>query len=384
MENKEINVQEENEEMIEKSMEEMMEALEKMAKNRRTKAQKRKVTNNLVEIANASTKDELKAILTALNIKFKASDKKDGLIESLKVNYKDAVSKLFTKIDSDVYEDLKVIEMNNGVLNKKFDKTFKENSYLEQLGVLYLASDEEKNICLVAPEEVLEAIKSIKKKDLEKNDRIVKLLKGMTHYYGFVSLDEFIDNLPEKEDLKEEDIRLLFLMVEDINRDGLFLGDKWKNEFLEYSTDFENLIESENLAQENYKRLSSEDLIKASAINYIGEKNIYKPFSKILSDDYKIPSDDIVKMLQEIYMYSQLHSEDELKSFILSQIKPPEFMMVKINDALHKVYNRIPLWKYRGFTTLEKFNPELKVIKVGRNDKCPCGSGKKYKKCCGK
>ena len=21
-------------------------------------------------------------------------------------------------------------------------------------------------------------------------------------------------------------------------------------------------------------------------------------------------------------------------------------------------------------------------IKIGRNDKCPCGSGKKYKKCC--
>ena len=25
-----------------------------------------------------------------------------------------------------------------------------------------------------------------------------------------------------------------------------------------------------------------------------------------------------------------------------------------------------------------------KVIKIGRNDPCPCGSGKKYKKCCGK
>jgi uncharacterized protein YecA (UPF0149 family) len=23
-------------------------------------------------------------------------------------------------------------------------------------------------------------------------------------------------------------------------------------------------------------------------------------------------------------------------------------------------------------------------MKVGRNDPCPCGSGKKYKKCCGK
>jgi SEC-C motif-containing protein len=34
------------------------------------------------------------------------------------------------------------------------------------------------------------------------------------------------------------------------------------------------------------------------------------------------------------------------------------------------------------------FSPEekrpLRVEKVGRNEPCPCGSGKKYKKCCGK
>ena len=26
----------------------------------------------------------------------------------------------------------------------------------------------------------------------------------------------------------------------------------------------------------------------------------------------------------------------------------------------------------------------IRVIKTNRNDPCPCGSGKKYKKCCGK
>lgn len=31
----------------------------------------------------------------------------------------------------------------------------------------------------------------------------------------------------------------------------------------------------------------------------------------------------------------------------------------------------------------EKPNP-VKVTKVGRNEPCPCGSGKKFKKCCGK
>ena len=31
----------------------------------------------------------------------------------------------------------------------------------------------------------------------------------------------------------------------------------------------------------------------------------------------------------------------------------------------------------------DKKQPVRKGQKVGRNDPCPCGSGKKYKKCCG-
>jgi preprotein translocase subunit SecA len=31
-----------------------------------------------------------------------------------------------------------------------------------------------------------------------------------------------------------------------------------------------------------------------------------------------------------------------------------------------------------------KLEPIRKTVRVGRNDPCPCGSGKKYKHCCGK
>ena len=34
-------------------------------------------------------------------------------------------------------------------------------------------------------------------------------------------------------------------------------------------------------------------------------------------------------------------------------------------------------------TTAVKKTPVVNSGKVGRNDPCPCGSGKKYKKCCG-
>jgi SWIM/SEC-C metal-binding protein len=41
--------------------------------------------------------------------------------------------------------------------------------------------------------------------------------------------------------------------------------------------------------------------------------------------------------------------------------------------------------KSEDISDLEKaLNPPtpLRAVKVGRNDTCPCGSGKKYKKCC--
>ena len=48
-------------------------------------------------------------------------------------------------------------------------------------------------------------------------------------------------------------------------------------------------------------------------------------------------------------------------------------------DAIFSVEKRKEIQKeWRGSRTVVNEN------KVGRNDACPCGSGKKYKKCCGK
>lgn len=39
------------------------------------------------------------------------------------------------------------------------------------------------------------------------------------------------------------------------------------------------------------------------------------------------------------------------------------------------------VWYYWDRDGLE--NPSPRAVRIGRNDPCPCGSGKKYKKCCG-
>lgn len=55
-------------------------------------------------------------------------------------------------------------------------------------------------------------------------------------------------------------------------------------------------------------------------------------------------------------------------------------------EKIHKIITRykddIGLWLKNGYSQNEI--KQRNKLKVGRNDLCPCGSGKKYKKCCGK
>lgn len=50
--------------------------------------------------------------------------------------------------------------------------------------------------------------------------------------------------------------------------------------------------------------------------------------------------------------------------------------------ALMAFHNNVRTWDNLGFTPIELRNRIHKAMKIGRNDPCPCGSGKKYKKCC--
>ncbi|HCW53605.1 MAG TPA: hypothetical protein DG753_07705 [Clostridium sp.] len=54
---------------------------------------------------------------------------------------------------------------------------------------------------------------------------------------------------------------------------------------------------------------------------------------------------------------------------------------------MNKFVNKIRLWRFKGESFNDKKAIDITVKSeklVGRNDPCPCGSGKKYKKCCGK
>lgn len=95
--------------------------------------------------------------------------------------------------------------------------------------------------------------------------------------------------------------------------------------------------------------------------------------------------------------------------YLQSRLEFPSFEFVQVLTAkIIELYNNTRQWVLKGHTPNELFLKEREYLKplpakpfkpgqsnakiidlstrtkVGRNDPCPCGSGKKYKKCCGK
>lgn len=68
---------------------------------------------------------------------------------------------------------------------------------------------------------------------------------------------------------------------------------------------------------------------------------------------------------------------DTLFPKIMKSIPNLTEQLKKRHELLKKIYNR-----YKKEKNILSQN--IKKDKIGRNDPCPCGSGKKYKKCCGR
>ncbi len=70
---------------------------------------------------------------------------------------------------------------------------------------------------------------------------------------------------------------------------------------------------------------------------------------------------------------NQNHYEKAQASGAVSSTTPPKFDRSPYQQAIEN-----------SFPQEEKKQPVIADPKIGRNDPCPCGSGKKYKQCHGK
>ena len=89
--------------------------------------------------------------------------------------------------------------------------------------------------------------------------------------------------------------------------------------------------------------------------------------------------EETAKRMLRVMPVAEVNRLDISKSIVgegLKQDRPPVQASARQNEVQNSVYG--------SAAKPQAAKTPVRVTKVGRNDPCPCGSGKKYKKCCGR
>ena len=131
----------------------------------------------------------------------------------------------------------------------------------------------------------------------------------------------------------------------------------------------------EQLMRSRYTAFTKHD------IDYI--MNTHNPdnrdkISKAVMKDWAVNS----KWISLEIISTEKGGKDDLEGIVEFKAKYETDKLVHTHHEKSLFIKKDNIWYYSDDMPLDKTIKNDK--KIGRNDPCPCGSGKKYKKCCGK
>lgn len=282
--------------------------------------------------------------------------------------------------------------------------SFADYDLLQSLG--YVQSYYYDNaFCYVMPREVREVYAVLEKGGVvarkERSDLLSDYATAAIELYGVISQDDFVA-LFNSQNAAHTDVDEVFsVLIRQIAVD--------KSDYCFW----EEYIVSDAFEEDDFKGVN--DLLRQ-----VGDKPRYIPekrnFLKYADPDYYEPTRETRALLG--YIREALAQDERTAQAIVAEIhdccaaeiplqecfsvfhdyKVPleRQQLQQLAELVSNVNNSTRLWSNNGHTPNEIFNKyerqrlrplpdnQTKAKKVGRNEPCPCGSGKKYKKCCGR
>lgn len=218
------------------------------------------------------------------------------------------------------------------------------------------------------------------------------------HLYGMIEIDVFKD-LYEKYEGEALDLQVYF---EWFNLDAKLLRpydyvDGYLVAECLYLFEMEGFNELiQNTQGKPYYIPSKEEFLRYSDENYYEHTLHIERLKTHIKTTYKLDDVKTEEAVFELSLGQQITTKvgDQILQHTLAHwnvmgISPKSMEEVnKLVGLVVKVMNTTRVWINKGFTPDEVNgvvnSTPINKIKIGRNEVCPCGSGKKYKKCCGR
>ncbi|MBS4020879.1 MAG: SEC-C domain-containing protein [Dethiobacter sp.] len=246
-----------------------------------------------------------------------------------------------------------------------------------------------------------------------KKELVLDYVKSLTHLYGLVHKDKVVEiyNLQNEDMIDGE-------AIDSILEEGT---KELRDNFVEISGDFivaETILKYNNFNEQlNHRKgkpfyiPEKEELLKYNDETYFEINKEYSALKSYVANNIFDGDEFKAEMLSEDVQGICQYGFSVNSAFDVFNRRKVNFQSEKqvseVTQLIMDLANNTRLWENNGHTPNEIFNkmerhklrplpnagvPNLLGIpgglttgnkKIGRNDSCPCGSGKKYKKCCG-
>ncbi len=246
---------------------------------------------------------------------------------------------------------------------------------------------------------------ALKEKD---RNRILNYVNGALVYYGIIEAGKMLELVKENLTLQVNKKDFDEIMKEaalDEEDDDLVI-DRYKQYLFNYFLgDQEYIIKEQKARTEiTYRPISEKAALSALPLEGNSSRNKYtgKLIRFLLNKGWSQES-AVERVFDLEIVFNNGASHMELTKNILQDVEfDNEEGVSTLMSLLNDFLNNMPQWILKGWPSWEIFErfekPKLKPLpevpfqqlslaeqgqgKVGRNDPCPCGSGKKHKKCC--
>ncbi|MCZ8519760.1 MULTISPECIES: YecA family protein [Paenibacillus] len=360
----------------------------------------------LVGCLSKMTKDELTSIRSHLQIGGLSTLKKQELAAVLEERVPERLPWLLHQWDEARYGLLKKLAERGGQGYAELEPY--QLAYFRERGIVFTGTHRGKRV-LAVPREIVEAFRASDTAELRetvrRNTEWIQLTQGMLFYYGSLESSELCTLM---ETYTKAPVQL-----------GGFLGllsdaQQFHREFRSVTKGYMHIDvdDAEQIRQEHKLRadvpfypFTKEQLLLASGQDYVDRHAVYRSFVSFIRYTYGISKEEADPFVEDSVLWIQLgESPGEVLEMLQTGLEIDTMDLVQaFVRHIALLHNNTRQWVLKGHTPneLRRLGDREHgadpgpatggdVIdfatgqKAGRNDPCPCGSGAKYKKCCGR
>lgn len=375
------------------------------------KAIKSDMKTDLLDILKSISKERLSSLASIYKIPRRSKMKKEMLAERLLESVTnderlEAALLISTPMEWDLFGTL---------LNKPFiqDNSITPGtySYLMDKGLIFSFFSGDK-LYFVMPDEVKHTYSKVDissfMKTRDRYQSVAQYVMALTSLYGAFKSDTLIDIFNSQNSRKlnlNEFTKIFYCFTNRIQLFSMYKGYIISDYFAFGSTDeleeLEELIE--NTKSKPYYIPDKSQLLKYSDDLYFEMTPQLVDLKAFILKNMCSDKELVGYLVDDVQMKCTMEAplQEIIQEFERRNIHfKSQDQLRTVMSMIMEVHNHTRLWSNRGHTPTELsklsgesiprtgYKPiqlgQISVEKIGRNAPCPCGSGKKYKKCCGK